>query len=547
MRISGNIVDIRRNTIFSGEVEIEDGKITAIIPIDGIHENYILPGFIDAHVHVESSMLVPSEFARLAVIHGTVATVSDPHEIANVCGAEGVQYMMDNGKQTPFKFFFGAPSCVPATSFETAGASLDAKTVEALLQNPEILYLTEMMNYPGAINGDPEVLAKIAAAHRHGKPVDGHAPMLRGQAMQDYVARGISTDHECVGLEEALDKIAEGMKIIIREGSAARNFDALHPLLSSHPDYCMFGSDDKHPDSLALGHINQVVARAVAHGHDLFSVLRAACLHPIEHYKLHVGTLQVGDPADFIVVKDLDSFQVLETYINGELVAKDGKSLIASSPIQPINNFDCSPKQVSEFAVRVIDGDTNHGQKTLRTIVAEDGQLVTKQILQATTIDKGFAICDIANDLLKLTVVNRYQDAKPALAFIKGFGLKRGAIASSVGHDCHNILAVGCTDEELCRAVNLVIEARGGIAAVHGSEEMLLPLPVAGIMSSQPAEDVAKSYTAIDTYTRQVLGSPLQAPFMTLSFMALLVIPSLKLSDKGLFDGEKFQFVDLWG
>ncbi len=546
MRINGNIVDIRKRVIFSGEVVIEDGHITSINPIDGTFSNFIIPGFIDAHIHIESSMLVPSEFARLAVVHGTVATVSDPHEIANVCGIEGVKYMIENGKQTPFKFFFGAPSCVPATIFETAGASLDAKEVGTLLKDPEIFYLSEMMNYPGAINGEQEVLAKIAAAHRLSKPVDGHAPLLRGQAMAEYVARGISTDHECVSLAEALDKIEEGMKIIIREGSAARNFEALHPLLSSHPEYCMFGSDDKHPDSLAIEHINGVVVRAIAHGHDLYNVLQAACLNPIEHYKLPVGALQVGDQADFIVIKDLVSFQVLEVYINGQLVAKECENFITSSPILPINNFNCSPKKIADFAIELVYEDSINGVRKVRTIEAEDGQLVTKQILQPALIDKGSAICDIANDLLKLTVVNRYHDAKPALAFIKGFGLRRGAIASSVGHDCHNIIAVGCTDEELCRAVNLVIESKGGIAAVCGSEEMLLPLPIAGIMSNRAAEEVAKNYTAIDTYAGRVLGSPLQAPFMTLSFMALLVIPSLKLSDKGLFDGEKFEFVDLW-
>src|SRR5688572_2609965 len=460
--ISGNLVDVHQKKIYPAEIKVEDGKIVAIIQESKVKsQNYLLPGFIDSHVHIESSMLVPSEFAKLAVIHGTVATVSDPHEIANVCGMKGVEFMIANGKTVPFKFNFGAPSCVPATGFETAGATLNSDDVEKLLQREEIKYLSEMMNFPGVLNEDKEVMKKIAAAHKLLKPVDGHAPGLRGEDAKNYIAAGITTDHECFTKDEALGKLQNGMKIIIREGSAAKNFEALIDLLHDYPNQIMFCSDDKHPDSLVLGHINQLCARAVAKGINVYKVLRAACVNPVLHYKLDVGLLKKGDAADFIVVKDLEKFEVVKTYINGELVAEERKSKIKTGKSEVINNFK----------------------------------------------------------------------------FLKG------AIASSVAHDSHNIVAVGVDDESICRAVNLVIENKGGVSAVDNENETVLALPVAGLMSNEDGYKVAASYTAIDKIVKEKLGSTLSAPFMTLSFMALLVIPHLKLSDKGLFDGDKFQFI----
>lgn len=539
----GNIVDIFTKEIYYGTIEVSDGKVTAIRKLETTNlqtptTNYILPGFIDSHVHIESSMLVPSEFAKLAVVHGTVGTISDPHEIANVCGMPGVLFMIDNGKTVPFKFHFGAPSCVPATIFETAGAVLDVHDVDTLLQSDDIFYLSEMMNFPGVLHKDPDVMAKIAAAKKYNKPVDGHAPGLRGDAAKKYIDAGISTDHECFTAEEALDKLQYGMKILIREGSAAKNFEALIDLMHDHFENMMFCSDDKHPDSLAIGHINQLCARAVAKGIDVFKVLQAACINPVLHYKMNVGLLREGDAADFIVVKDLKHFEVLQTYINGELVAEDGKSKVKSQQSKIINQFSCDEKVVDNFRFTVADFDRN-----IVAIEALDGQLITNKIACSPLIKDGCYESDIANDVLKIVVVNRYNSASIAKSFIKNFGLKEGAMASSVAHDSHNIVAVGVDDESICKAVNLVIAEQGGVSAVSNTKQMVLGLPVAGLMSNEDGYIISEKYTAIDKMTKEELGSTLTAPFMTLSFMALLVIPHLKLSDKGLFDGDVFEFV----
>ena len=537
--ISGQFVDIHQQTIYPAEVVVSGGKIIAVNKMDvsKINKGFILPGFIDSHVHIESSMLVPSEFARLAVVHGTVATVSDPHEIANVCGMEGVEFMIENGKTVPFKFNFGASSCVPATIFETAGATLDSTDVEKLLQRDEIKYLSEMMNFPGVLFKDEEVMKKIAAAHRLGKPVDGHAPGLRGEKAKQYIDAGIYTDHECFTAEEALDKLHLGMKILIREGSAAKNFEALINLLDDYPDMMMFCSDDKHPDSLVLGHINQLCARAVEKGIDIFKILKAACINPVLHYKLDVGLLNQGDTADFIVVNDLEKFEVLKTFINGELVAENGKSNIKTSRSGIVNNFSCDKKDVIDFEISMRESQT-----LIPVIEALDGQLITNRLAYEPNVTDGKIVSAVERDILKIVVVNRYKNAPVAKAFIKNFGLKHGALASSVAHDSHNIVAVGVDDESICKAVNLVIEKQGGVSAVGNEKEMILALPVAGLMSNEDGYKVADDYTAIDIMTKE-LGSTLTAPFMTLSFMALLVIPHLKLSDKGLFDGDRFGFV----
>ncbi|MEP6712368.1 MAG: adenine deaminase [Ferruginibacter sp.] len=539
--IKGNIVQIEEREIFFGEVVVENEKILSIKKLAAREEgtHYIIPGFIDSHVHIESSMLVPAEFAKLAVVHGTTGTISDPHEIANVCGLPGVQYMIDNGNTVPFKFYFGAPSCVPATIFETAGAALNAEEVEKLLAQPEIKYLSEMMNFPGVLHNDEAVMKKIAAAKKNNKPVDGHAPGLRGEIAKKYIDAGISTDHECFTAEEALDKLKYGMKILIREGSAAKNFEALINLMHEHYENMMFCSDDKHPDSLVEGHINLLCARAVAKGIDVFKVLQAACINPVLHYKMHNGILRENDAADFIVVKDLQQFEVVETYIDGELVAANGKSFIKTTPSAIINEFNCDEKTVADFALAAND-ITNE----IPVIEALEGQLITNKILRKGTVENGFLLSNTKEDILKIVVVNRYRNAPVAKAFIKNIGLKSGAIASSVAHDSHNIVAVGVDDESLCKAVNLLIKQRGGISAVGGNTMMVLPLPVAGLMSAEDGYKVAADYTAIDKMVKEELRSALAAPFMTLSFMALLVIPHLKLSDLGLFDGDSFKLMD---
>ncbi|MFZ4770361.1 MAG: adenine deaminase [Ferruginibacter sp.] len=539
--IKGNIVDIPNKKIFCGELIVQDGKLSKINILKDEPDTqlpYITPGFIDSHVHIESSMLVPSEFAKLAVVHGTTGTISDPHEIANVCGMEGVEFMIANGNTVPFKFHFGAPSCVPATIFETAGAALNAADVEILLAKPEIKYLSEMMNFPGVLNADEEVMLKIAAAKKYNKPVDGHAPGLRGAVAKQYIDAGISTDHECFTAEEALDKLSYGMKILIREGSAAKNFEALIPLMHEHYENMMFCSDDKHPDSLVEGHINLLCSRAVAYGIDVFKVLQAACINPVLHYKMDNGILREGDAADFIVLKNLRHFEVLQTYINGELVAEKGKSYIETNPSGIINEFNCDEKTVAEF---VIPADNSNTQ--IPVIEALEGQLITNKIIREATIENDYLISNIKEDILKIVVVNRYSNAPVAKAFIKNIGIVKGALASSVAHDSHNIVAVGVDDESICKAVNLIIQKRGGVSAVNENTEMILPLPVAGLMSAEDGYKVASDYTAIDHFAKQELGSPLAAPFMTLSFMALLVIPHLKLSDKGLFDGDRFSFI----
>ena len=539
--IKGNVTDIFNKIIFYGEVVVGDGKIKSINKIGEvkIDEKFILPGFIDSHVHIESSMLVPSEFARLAVVHGTVATVSDPHEIANVCGMAGVEFMIANGKTVSFKFNFGAPSCVPATIFETAGAALNATDVDTLLQKQEIRYLSEMMNFPGVLQADEEVMKKIASAKKYNKPVDGHAPGLRGEAAKKYIAAGISTDHECFTAEEALDKLQHGMQILIREGSAAKNFEALIGLMHEHADNMMFCSDDKHPDSLVEGHIDLLCERAVAKGIDVFKVLQAACINPVLHYKLDVGLLRTGDAADFIVVEDLTYFRTLQTYIDGVLVADRGKSLFNAEKAGLINQFDCAEKVEANFSIK------DNGAKEIFVIEAMEGQLITNKLTVAPKVVNHQIVSDAANDILKIVVVNRYKNAPIAISFVKNFGLQQGAIASTVAHDSHNIIAVGVDDESICRAVNLVIKERGGVSAVtfNGSNDMVLGLPVAGLMSNDDGYTVAANYTAINTMVKETLGSTLAAPFMTLSFMALLVIPHLKLSDLGLFDGDGFIFV----
>lgn len=536
--IQGNIVDVVGKRIFQGTVVVRDGKIEAIREEPVASGEYILPGLIDAHVHIESSMLIPSEFARLAVVHGTVGTVSDPHEIANVLGVPGVRFMIENGNKVPFKFNFGAPSCVPATPFETAGARLGVDEVHELLQMPEIKYLSEMMNFPGVLYNDAEVMAKLAAAKKAGKPIDGHAPGVTGENAEKYIRAGISTDHECFSIEEAYDKIRYGMSILIREGSAAKNFETLYPLIDEYPDQVMLCSDDKHPNDLVHGHINLEVKRAIAKGMNIMNVLRSCTYNPVKHYNLDIGLLGVGDAADFIRVDNLNSFNILGTYVNGQLVAENGKSLINSVPEIPFNKFEVGK-------IRTDDLRLKPESSQIRVQGAFDGQLITEQFITEATIVDDNVVSDISRDILKLVVKNRYAEGPASVGFIHNIGLKRGALASCVAHDSHNIVAVGVDDASLATAINLVIEAQGGISLVDGGIQQLLPLPFAGIMSGIDGYDVARLYDAMDKKAKE-MGSPLSAPYMTLSFMALLVIPDLKMSDRGLFDGTRFAFTDVF-
>jgi len=539
MRIlSGNIVDVVSQRIFQGKISIENHRIKNISEEPVNETQFILPGLIDAHIHIESSMLSPSEFARIAVIHGTVATVSDPHEIANVLGIEGVNYMIKNGKKVPFKFFFGAPSCVPATNFESAGAVLGVQETEELLSRSEIKYLSEMMNFPGVLFDDKEVVSKLSIAKKYNKPVDGHAPGLSGADLKKYISAGISTDHECFTIKEALEKIKLGMKVLIREGSAAKNFDTLIPLINEHSDQIMLCSDDKHPNDLLKGHINLLIKRAIAFGYDPILVLRSCIYNPVKHYDLEVGLLQKNDLADLIVVDNLIDFNVLQTYIDGNLVAENGQSYIKEVLDSTPNHFIANPIKTSDIEVMAQVGN-------IKVIEAIEGQLITNKLELSPLISKNKVVSDISRDILKLVVLNRYEESIPAVAFIKNFGFKRGAIASTVAHDSHNIIAVGVNDSEIVKAINLLIRNKGGISLINSDKEIFLPLPVAGIMSNNDGFKVAEDYDQLEQEAK-LLGSNFKAPFMTLSFMALLVIPQLKLSDKGLFDGNKFEFTTLF-
>lgn len=536
--LQGNLIDIFENSIYPASIEVVNGVIYKIEKIRNPKPDvYILPPFIDSHIHIESSLLVPSEFARVVSCFGTVATVSDPHEIANVLGIEGVQFMIKNGSQTPFKFYFGAPSCVPATDFETSGAKLSSAEIELLLKMPEIRYLSEMMNFPGVINQDQDVLGKLDLARRFDKPVDGHSPGLRGKELWNYINAGITTDHETLTLDEAIEKIKYGMKILIREGSAAKNFEELHPLIKMFPRDVMFCSDDRHPDDLIESHINELVKRSLKLGYDLFDVLRIASLNPVLHYNLDVGLLREGDDADFIVVDNLNDLNVLRTYIQGNLVAEDGKSLIEKSLSDKPNKFRCSYKNSEDFKVE------RKGNKIL-VIKAIDGEIFTDVEFFEINQKNKYIECDIEADILKLAVINRYNNTKPAVAFIKNFGLKRGAIASSVSHDSHNIIVVGTNDDDISVAVNTIIEHKGGLSLADDNYREIIPLPIAGIMTDEDALVVAEKYKLLQNKAKE-LGSNLKSPFMTLSFMALPVIPKLKLTDKGLFDVTKFEFTEL--
>lgn len=537
MNIAGKIIDVHKRRIYPGIVTVSAGKIESVTETEESPDHYIMPGLADAHVHIESSMLVPSHFAVAAVRHGTVAVVTDPHEIANVLGKEGVRFMLDNAASVPVKMIFGAPSCVPATSSESAGAKIGSADIKELLEEGRIKFLAEMMNFPGVIYDDAEVHLKLEAAINAGVPIDGHAPGLTGEELKKYIAAGISTDHECTSLEEALEKISGGMKILIREGSAAKNLEVLAPLLSYYPADVMLCTDDLHPETLVRGHVNKLVARLILSGYDMFDVIRAASVNTFEHYKIDAGTLRPGDPADFIVVDDPSSMNVSQAWIDGKCVYDGEKALFTPGEITKINKFKCTRLLPDE--IRVI----NEGGK-INLIVARNGELMTDaDVVQAG--EEPFVNPRPEEDILKIVVKERYNDKPPAVGFIRGFGIKSGAMASSVAHDSHNIIAVGTNDRDIVAAINLIVDAGGGMSVVSDDGAEILKLPVAGIMSDLPVTAMAARYEKLSE-TAKSLGCRLDAPFMTLSFMALLVIPKLKMSDRGLFDGLTFRHIPLF-
>ncbi|MGA9187200.1 MAG: adenine deaminase [Methanosarcina sp.] len=546
-KYQGIIVDAISRRKFKGEITVENGKIISIEEKEHENEQYILPGLVDAHVHIESSMTVPSVFARMVVARGTVAVVSDPHEIANVMGEEGIEYMLEDAKKVPLKVFFGVPSCVPATPFESSGAVLDAEAVDRLLARKDLYYLSEMMNFPGVILGFPEVMAKLESAKKYGKVIDGHAPGLKGADLQKYVGAGISTDHECFTYEEAVEKIKLGMKILIREGSSARNFETLYRLIDEYPESVMLCTDDSHPDTLIYeGHIDKLLRRGQEKGLDIYNLIRAAVINPVEHYGLNVGLLREGDSADFIIVDGLKSFNVLNTFIEGNCVYDNGKVLFSVEKAPAKNVFNRDKISIDKVKLAVPASENNEEQmKKIRVIVAQDGELVTGQELALPKLENGNLVSDPARDILKMVVLSRYADDPVQIGFIKNIGLKKGAIASSIAHDSHNIIAVGATDEDIVGAVNRLVENRGGIVVGTAENLLDLPLEVSGLMSTLDGEEVAARYHLLNEESRK-LGTSLMSPFMTLSFMSLLVIPELKLGDRGLFDVTKFEFVELF-
>jgi adenine deaminase len=543
--VTGYIVDVFSQRIYKGRVYVNVfGQIERIEEVDVCEERYIMPGFIDSHVHIESSMLTPSEFARSAVVHGVVATVSDPHEIANVMGVEGIEYFIENGKQSGFKFFFGAPSCVPAAPFETSGARLGVEEIDYLLHKNDIWYLSEMMNFPGVIAEDTEVMGKIAIAKKLNKQIDGHAPCLSGNSLEKYIAVGITTDHECMDICEAEEKISLGMKILIREGSAAKNFDALYPLINQYPSHVMLCTDDSHPDDLKNGYINKLVDKALSNGIDFFNLIKAAAVNPVVHYGIPVGLLRAGDFADFIIADSIKpGFKILQTYISGKLVYdRVGERINLHRPkIEIKNNFQATPLKLEDIRIEALS------RKNIRAIKVIDKELFTENIVvKPSVLYDNNLISSTDNDILKIVVLNRYvPDSKPVIGFINGFGLKRGALAGTVAHDSHNLIAIGVDDTSIIKCVNAVIEASGGIAVYADGVTDILPLPVAGIISDKGVDEVATNYDRINKKAKQI-GSLLTSPFMTLSFMALIVIPKLKICDKGLFDVNKFCYTDLF-
>jgi adenine deaminase len=539
-KITGKLVDLFSRKIFNAELFIENGRISNIKKVNTEFENFIVPGLVDSHVHIESSMLIPYQFAKLAVQNGTVAIVADPHEIANVLGKKGVEFMINNSKETPLKTFFGIPSCVPATLFETSGAVLDHNDIDELLTKQEVKILGEMMNFPGVINEDETVIKKLNVAKKHNAQIDGHIPGISGDNLKKYIDSGISTDHECFTIEEASEKIKLGMKILIREGSAAKNFDELYPLISKHNKMVMLCTDDSHPDDLInYGHINKIIKKGIKYGLDIFDLLSAACINPVEHYNLPVGLLRVNDPADFIIVDDINNFNILETYIDGEIVYSNNRVFFNNSSSKPVNNFNANKISVEDLKVKP-------KSNKIKVIEIIDKELITNSFIIKPKVVSNNIISDIEKDILKIVVYNRYQkNSKPSIGFIHGIGLKSGAIATTVAHDSHNIIATGCSDEEIAAAINEIVEKQGGLTFVHGKDYYTLELEYAGLMTNKDPMIVADLYEKMNKVIKQN-GLKLTAPYMTISFMALLVIPHLKIGDKGLFDVDRFEFTQLF-
>jgi adenine deaminase len=534
--IEGNLVDVVREAVFPARIETSHGIITLIERVDKEFRDFLVPGLIDAHIHIESSLLSPSRFAEAAVPHGTTAVIADPHEIANVLGLEGIDYMVRDAAAVPLRFYFTAPSCVPATPFETSGAVLGPREVEKLLERDNFIALGELMNYPGAIRGDPDVIAKIDVARRLRKPVDGHCPLLSGEPLRAYVGLGISTDHECTTAAEALEKHALGMRVMVREGSVSKDLEALAPFARDH-EFLLVSDDLLLPD-LLRGHLDRSLAAAVSLGIDPFRALRAATINPARHYGLPLGLLEAGRMADIVRVADLGSFRILEVYIGGRRAAGQGRPTFVARPEPLPGRLSVRERSPRDFAVRASGPSAK-----VRSIGLVKDSLLTQSLKATLSVEDGLVMPDADRDILRIAVVNRYRDAPVANGFVTGFGLKDGAIAGSVAHDSHNIIAVGAGAGDVADAVNRVIREGGGFSACASGRGAILPLPVAGLMSAEPAAAVGETLDRLHAMA-EAQGSTIPRPFMAMSFLSLLVIPSLKIGDRGLFDVDAFRFVE---
>ena len=548
----GHIVDVVHREIFDGELVVDNGCIVQVnrceLLENGKQWPYLMPGFIDSHVHIESSMMMPVEFARVAAEHGTIGVIADPHEIANVLGVEGVDVMIHSASQAQFNFLFGAPSCVPALGgdVETSGATIDSQKIAALMQRDDIGFLGEMMNFTGVLHGDSEVMAKIAAARAAGKPIDGHAPGLTPEERQRYAQAGVSTDHECTTLDEGRDCIRAGMKVIIREGSSAKDYALLHPLIDEYPDQVMLCTDDCHADDLVRGHIISIVKRALIDGHDFWNVLQAACYNPQRHYGVNWGLLQEGDPATFITVNNTGPFLgVQNTIIRGVEVYSYNLSFgsisarrqtIADLSSYP-NRFCATPITVDDIKLDIHRGETKH------IIRATDKSLYTGHEVIEVTGDPMKDSHYPWHEVQKVVVYNRYaQSSHPVVGLVRGFGIRHGAIASSVAHDSHNIVAIGSSDEFIVHAVNRVIEMQGGQVVITDKEMIEMALPIAGLMSPLDGHEVAYRCRLLCDMAAQT-GCTMKAPFITMAFLCLPVIPELKITDKHLWDSKNMKVV----
>ncbi len=537
MIIKGNILNIYTDEIYPGEIEIEKGVIQSIREVSSFFNEIIVPGFIDSHIHIESSKLTPSRFAEIALKHGTTSVVADPHEIANVMGLEGIEYMLNDARNSPLKFNFAAPSCVPTTEYETAGATIDSNVIDDLLRKDEFVSLGEVMDYNGVIEGKEDLIAKIESAKKHKKPIDGHAPLVTGEDLQKYVKYGIDTDHECTSKREAAEKRRMGVKIMIREGSESH---MLEELLHSDADFIV--SDDICAEDLIDGHIDKLLRKAVSLGMDAFEALKLVTINPAKHYNLNVGSITPGKQADLVFIDNLEDFNVKRVIVDGNTIYKKQKLLYRANPMPVKTTLKITPKTAEDFDVKA--QDENHKSATVNVINVEDNTIISSHDTAKLSIDRNTVIPSVFEDILKISVIERYGGNTIANGFVHGFNIKNGAIASSVSHDSHNIIAVGTNSQYIAEATNKIIENKGGLVAMSNKEMIDLPLPIAGLMSDKSANVVSKVSSSLNELVSS-MGCTLSSPYTTLSFLALPVVPSIKITNKGLFDVDANKFIDV--